>query len=163
MTHSDPPRLHISRGTEGDVSPPSAAGLNEAPRSDSSHASDTTEREPPLSRPYHDLQAQLLIVDDPLIRRTLRERALQLRQELTRKDQTELEDRLVDQAGVAWGWQAGLKYLLQQLDLSQRQRTELRRKFNIAFENFDCCLNELNSVRAAIVIKLSTEQATTRV
>lgn len=161
--HSNPSNLHISDGTRTDVSPPPEASSFDTSCSSFAWSSGITDKGTPATRPSCDLQMHLLIVDDPLIRRTLGERALQLRQDLTRKDQTPFEDRLVEQACVAWGWQAALRYLLQQLDVSQRQRNELRRKYNIAYEHLNRCLNDLNAVRAAIITKLSTEQAANKV
>ena len=107
-----------------------------------------------------DAQMQLLMIDDPLIRFTLGERCRELCQELTRKDQTPFESRLVNQVAVAWCCQAGLKHRLNQPDLSQRHRHELRRQYNIALEHFERELHELETVRRAIITTLATSNAT---
>jgi hypothetical protein len=106
-----------------------------------------------------DSQMQLLMVDDPLVRASLEGKAHELSQELTRVGQTALEERLVEQTGVAWACQAGLKYRLRQPDLSGRYRNELRKQYNVAFEHFERCLHELRVIREAIMTKVSTQQS----
>jgi len=106
-----------------------------------------------------DAQMQLLLVADPLIRRTLEEKVRNLCQELTRTSQTPLEDHLVEQIGVAWSCQAGLKHRLRQPELSGRYRNELRVQFNVALEHFELSVRELTIIRAAIVSKVATQEA----
>ncbi|MDZ4798871.1 MAG: hypothetical protein SGI92_11965 [Bryobacteraceae bacterium] len=163
MATADPsPTLRIHEATIDPGAPPEAAtdpSRTPGPP-ESRRARGRAKPRPDVSRRVAaDSQMQLLMVDDPLVRASLEQRARELSQELTRLGQTALEERLVEQTGVAWSCQAGLKYRVRQPDLSGRYRNELRKQYNVAFEHFERCLHELRAIREAIITKVSTQQA----